>query len=82
MLDNNLNDVEILADYAHSTWSKWMNYMISKSIMNTDSSMTVPKELLERWSRQMNTEYKDLSEEEKISDRKEAEKILSILKKN
>lgn len=70
---------ERLAALAHEQWSGWMQYMFSKSTVNKDGSMTTPIWAVERWTRQANTPYAKLSEEEKMSDRKEADKILSVI---
>ena len=71
---------ENLSDLAHRMWSGWMEYLFSKCITNENGSLTIPQEFVERWSRQIDTCYKDLSEEEKNSDRIEAERIITILK--
>ena len=67
-----------LADYAHMTWSGWMQYMFSKSAKNSDGSITIPASLVERWTRQMNTPYAELPENEKESDRLEADRMIEI----
>ncbi len=67
-----------LAAYAHKAWSGWMKYMFSKGIENPDGSIIIPADLVERWSRQMNTPYKDLPAEEQISDVAEAHKMIAI----
>jgi len=72
--------IEKLADYAHEAWSGWMKYLFEKSSSSEDGSVTIPKELVDRWTRQLETPYEDLSEEEKASDRKEAYKMLNIVK--
>jgi hypothetical protein len=41
--------------------------------------MTIPAWAVERWTRQMNTEYSGLAEPEKDSDRREADKFLAVL---
>ena len=74
--------IEVLANYAHSAWSGWMKYLFSQSIYVDDLTVTIPKDSVELWTRQMNTEYKELPESEKKSDRKEALEILSLLKEN
>ena len=71
--------MEELSDYAHSAWAGWMKYLFEKSTKNTDGSVTIPSELVERWERQVNTEYDFLSELEKDSDRKEAIRMLNIM---
>ena len=71
---------EPLAKYAHDIWSKWMRYLLSKSTMDSGCAI-IPVELVERWTRQMNTEYDALPEQEKKSDREEAENILKVIRK-
>lgn len=70
---------ELLADISHEIWSHWMRYMFSICIQNEDGSMKIPATRVERWKRQMDTKYNDLSESEKDSDREQADKILEVL---
>ncbi len=71
---------EKLAALAHEQWSGWMQYLFSKCTYNhADGTYTIPQWAVERWSKQMETEYKDLSEDEKESDRAEADKVLVIV---
>lgn len=39
----------------------------------------MPKEKVERWTRQMNTNYEDLTEKEKESDRNQVRKFEHVL---
>lgn len=71
---------EQLAAYAHEAWAGWMIYLFSKSTANPDGTVTIPAWAVKRWFRQMMTRYAALPEEEKASDRDEAEKILKILR--
>lgn len=71
---------EKLADYAHDAWSGWMQYLFTKSKSNEDGSITIPKELVDRWARQMYTKYKNLPVNEKESDLAEADKMIKITK--
>lgn len=71
---------EKLSSLEHSQWSRWMEYLFSKSQSNCNGSVTIPKELVDRWTRQMNTDYSDLSEKEKESDRDQAKHVMYILK--
>lgn len=64
-----LNNIEGWADDEHNVWSSWMRYMFSKGTHNPDGTWTMPKWAVERWMRQMETKYEDLSEQEKKSDR-------------
>ncbi len=74
---------EELAELCHRQWVGWMKYLFSKSIpykpgeiQNHEGAHIVPKWAVDRWQKQMNTPYNDLSEDEKESDRKEADKFL------
>lgn len=74
-----MNVREALSVYAHKAWSGWMKYIFSKTTMNADGTATIPKWAVERWHRQMNTEYSDMREAEKESDRAEADQMLAII---
>lgn len=73
---------EEIANLCHKQWSSWMEYLFSKGVSNNNGSWTIPSEFVERWTRQMNTSYTSLSEPEKDSDRKEADKFIHFLTKN
>ena len=70
---------ERLASGIHESWSHWMQHLFSKAIDNSDGSVTIPPEFTARWKRQMKTEYDRLSEQEKESDRKQADKLLAAI---
>jgi len=71
--------VELLADLSHRQWSEWMDYLFEKCSLNDDGTLTIPKYYVDRWQRQIYTDYKDLSETEKESDRIEARKVIATL---
>lgn len=78
---------EILADHEHRTWGLWQSWLqnvVCKKKPNGD--LVIPAHLAERWDRQCQTEYADLPENEKESDRKEAmvimPHILALIKKH
>lgn len=73
--------VEQLAAIEHERWSHWQKYMHSKATKQPDGSMVVPAELVARWEKQMSTDYADLSDGEKQSDRDQVEKYLSLIVK-
>jgi hypothetical protein len=74
---------EKLAAYAHDeSWAHWMKYLFSKCARGDDNSLVIPGELADRWMRQAKTSYDDLPEEEKKSDREQADKILKIVAEN
>ena len=64
---------EKLAEFAHSQWSGWMEYLFSKGVFNEDGTWTMPEWAVKRWTTQIKTNYKDLSESEKDSDRSESD---------
>lgn len=71
--------IEDLAEYVHSAWAGWMKYIFEKSERNDDGTVTIPKWAVDRWERQVRTDYPDLPEDEKPLDRKEAERILKVI---
>ena len=71
--------VEIGADLEHARWSRWMKYMIGRMEQRKDGILQFNEEDFSRWAQQMITEYKDLSEKEKESDRKETRNYLELL---
>ena len=80
---------EELANLCHEQWSGWMEYLFNKCDMVPQKEMyatseeekvpVIPEYFYKKWMRQIITKHKDLSEEEKESDRKEADKFLCIL---
>lgn len=86
--------VEELAGLMHQIWTSWMEYLFSKCETVTvvqhhsiDASQdlavlcSVPRESELHWRRQMMTMYADLTDKEKDSDRKQALKVLGLLKR-
>jgi hypothetical protein len=73
------NKIEFWAEELHQIWSNWQKYLYSKCIKNDNGSLNIPKEFVDRWNRQINTEYKDLPEEEKQSDRELAKKVVDLI---
>lgn len=69
---------EALADLCHKQWSGWMEYLFTKGHFNEDGSFTINTESTQRWVGQMETDYNDLSEKEKESDRIEARKFMKL----
>ncbi len=70
---------EETADLCHQQWIDWMEYLFDKGTFNKDGTWTMPVWAVDRWKRQMNTPYSELSENEQNSDRKEADKFLALL---
>jgi len=74
-----MNFREKLAALCHSQWAGWMTYLFSKGTFNKDGTWTMPREFVERWTRQMSTPYENLSPSEQDSDRKEADRFLDAM---
>lgn len=70
--------LERLAAQAHRSWAGWTDWMLEKLDQTHDSGET----FRERWTRQIQTPYRDLPEAEKESDRIEARAYLAIIKKH
>lgn len=73
--------VEQGAAIEHERWAKWQRYLHAKCFTSEDGDLIIPKELVERWERQIATPYAELSETEKESDRREVRTYLPLLHK-
>lgn len=68
--------IDVLAAAAHKMWAHWMEYMLGVCTETEEGDLVIPAKSVKRWRRQMNTEYEQLSEKEKQSDRYVAEQFL------
>lgn len=75
---------ERLAALCHEQWSGWMEYLFddARGSASQTKAWTIHAKSCRRWRRQMSIPYADLSEAEKESDRKEADRFLALLEKN
>lgn len=71
--------LEIVANLCHILWTGWMKYLIKSCTLNDDGTVTIGTDKVSRWTRQMNTPYSQLSEQEQSSDIKEARKFLAVI---
>ncbi|ENW30363.1 MULTISPECIES: hypothetical protein [Acinetobacter] len=71
--------IEKLAAIEHERWAHWQSYLHSKCLKNENGSLTIPAELVERWNKQINTGYEELTEDEKESDREQVQKYFYLL---
>ena len=94
-MNNKEELLELIADFMHHQWSRWMKYVYNHAVTVDESSETLAwtsetgkigyifnTNLYNRWLRQMNTPYAELSEKEKDSDREWARKLIILLDKN
>ena len=72
--------IEALAKYAQDAWSGWMEYLFA-NCLEDNGDMIIPERLVKRWMRQVKSEYSELPENEKESDRKEARQIIEIFER-
>jgi len=72
--------LEQLAAVEHERWSHWQRYLHSKCVPGDDGSLTIPAELVARWSTQMTTPYAELSEAEKETDRQQVRTALEVIR--
>lgn len=61
--------LERLSDLEHQQWAHWTKYMLDNM---TDENIA-------RWKKQIDTEYENLSDKEKESDREWARKVMNIM---
>ena len=83
-IQNKLDElVGILAEKEHDRWAHWQKYMHERVYDSSQSInphlKVIPTEDYNRWERQLNTPYSELSEKEKESDRKQVRKYLPII---
>ena len=71
--------IEKLAAIEHERWAHWQSYLHSKCRKNNDGSLTIPKELVDKWKKQIETRYHNLTEKEKESDREQVMKYLDYI---
>jgi hypothetical protein len=73
--------VEKGADLEHERWAKWQRYVHTKCVPSADDGIwQIGYEFIERWERQINTPYAELSESEKESDREQVRPYLPLIK--
>lgn len=68
---------EKLAELEHQRWSSWQKWC--HEVLRRECPSEALEKVLARWDRQIATDYKDLSEKEKDSDRAEADKTIGLL---
>ena len=73
------NFIAIGADMEHQRWVGWQKHLHSLCIKNEDGSLTIPKERVDRWERQISASYADLPDNEKEFDRIEVRKYIPAI---
>jgi len=70
--------MEKLASIEHIRWSSWQSWC--HKILRENCPSAELEKVLERWDKQIATSYKDLSEEEKDSDREQVMRYFDLIK--
>jgi hypothetical protein len=73
---------EKMAEQAHVSWAGWMKYLFTKGSKDSDGRFIINADSVARWERQMDTPYAMLPENEKASDRVEAEAYFKVILDN
>ncbi len=68
-----------LANVQHEIWAHWMRYLFKVSKTQEDGSVVIPSDKAQRWRRQMETSYANLSDTEKQSDIEQAMKVITVI---
>jgi hypothetical protein len=71
--------LEQLAAIEHERWSHWQRYVHSKCVRQPDGSLLIPSNLVARWEKQIDTNYAELDEQERESDREQVRKYLPLI---
>lgn len=71
--------LEDLASTEHDRWTHWQRYMHDKGSRLPDGSLMLPASLVERWEKQISTDYRELSDAEKESDREQVRRYLPLV---
>jgi hypothetical protein len=72
--------IEALAALEHDRWAHWQRYVHDQGQRQPDGSLMLPADLVDRWERQINTRFENLTTEEKESDREQVRKYFPLLK--
>ncbi len=72
--------LERLASIEHERWSHWQRYLHDQGDRRDDGSLLLSGDLIERWEKQIATDYADLSDQEKESDREQVRRYLEVIK--
>jgi len=70
---------EKLAEIEHQKWAHWQKYLHSKLNYIGENELVLDYELFKHWERQIKTDYKDLTEKEKDSDREQVLRYWNLI---
>jgi hypothetical protein len=76
--------IEKLAAIEHERWADWQSYLHSKLARGGNLNapfMAMAMSDFEHWEKQINTQYDELSEKEKDSDREQVERYFYLIQR-
>ena len=68
-----------LASIEHERWAHWQEYLHARCEQQPDGSLTIPPDLVAHWTRQIETPYSELTDDEKESDREQVLRYLATV---
>lgn len=71
--------LEELAAIEHQRWGHWQLYLHKQCEPLDDGSLRIPAHLVRQWTRQATTNYANLTEQEKSSDREQVRRYLPTI---
>lgn len=71
--------IEEIASVQHDIWAHWMKYQFSVCQQNDNGSLTISADKVQRWTRQIDTPYSELTDREKKSDIEQVMKFSHLL---
>jgi hypothetical protein len=71
--------IEKLADIEHQRWADWQRW-VHINLKETPAGLFLPRESVNNWDKQIQTDYKDLSEFDKEKDREQVRRYLPIIR--
>lgn len=71
--------LDTLAAAEHERWAHWQQYVHDQCRPGPDGSLTIPAELVQRWTTQIRKPFAALTEEEKESDRDQVRRYLPLI---
>lgn len=73
---------EQLAAIEHERWADWQRWVHARGGKDPRSgALTIPASIVERWERQIETPYDQLSEDEKDEDRRQVDRYWPLIVK-
>lgn len=73
---------EEVAALCHLQWVHWMKHLFKQGVFHPNGTFTINKKSVDLWLTQNSSYYFELSEVEKNSDRRQADKFLEVFNKN